>query len=78
MSKKFMDTKGYIYSVSQLAREEIYFIIRTLYRSNESHRWKSKRNILFSSFEEAQKNLEQQAKKRGGFGFKEYRENKEL
>ncbi|WP_304066383.1 hypothetical protein [Megamonas hypermegale] len=71
MFKKFMDTKGYIYSVSQLANEELYFITRTLYHSNESHRWKSRNNILFTTFKEAQKNLSEQALKNGWFKFME-------
>lgn len=71
MFKKFMDTKGYIYSVSQLANEELYFITRTLYHSNESYRWKSRSNVLFTTFKEAQKNLSEQALKNGWFKFTE-------
>lgn len=71
MPNKFMDTKGYIYSVSQLANEELYFITRTLYHSNESHRWKSRSNVLFTSFKEAQRNLSEQALKNGWFRFTE-------
>lgn len=70
-SKMFMDTKGYIYSISKLKSKKLYYIARMLYHSDRSYPWKSESNILYPTLKKAEKNLKEQALKNGWFGFKE-------